>query len=101
MKNDYKRTDFKEIKENNSKHYFIRIQKQWVEVSFEVFKVYKSSYEKIYYENKRDYDKVFYFENLDLAFPYLNDMEISNQTEIIYKHDLIKKMMKIVSNLSK
>lgn len=26
MKNDYKRTDFKEIKENNSKHYFIHIQ---------------------------------------------------------------------------
>lgn len=44
---------------------------------------------------------MFYFENLDLAFPYLNDMKINHQAELIYKHDLIKKMMKIVSTLSK
>lgn len=101
MKNDYKRTDFKEVKENNNVHYFIRIQGYWIEIPLEVFKVYKTSYKKIYYENKRDYDKVFYFENIDLAVPYLKDWSNDNYIEQIYHQDFVKKLDYAISTLSK
>ena len=101
MKNDYKRKDFKEVKENNNKNYYIYIKNNWIKVSYEVFKICKSSYEKIYYENKRDYDKVLYFENIDLAVPYLSDWDNDNYIEQIYHQDLIKKLNYAISTLSK
>ena len=101
MKNDYKRTDFKEVKDNNNMHYFIRIQGYWIEIPLKVFKVYKASYKKIYYENKRDYDKVFYFENIDLAVPYLKDWSSDNYIEQIHYQDLIEKLNYAISTLSK
>ena len=101
MKNDYKRTDFKEVKENNNMHYFIRIQGDWIEIPLKVFKVYKASYKKIYYENKRDYDKVFYFEIIDLAVPYLKDWSSDNYIEQIHHQDFIEKLNYAISTLSK
>ena len=101
MKNDYKRTDFREIKENNNAHYFIRIQGYWIEIPLSVFKVYKASYKKIYYENIRDYDKVFYFEDLDLAVPYLDDWNNDNYIEQIYHQYLVEKLNSAISTLSK
>lgn len=35
---DYKRRDFKEIKDNNETRYFIRIKKEYIEIPVEVLK---------------------------------------------------------------
>ena len=45
---DYKKRDFKEIKINNKKKYFIKSGKKFIEVPIEVYRLYKADYMKTY-----------------------------------------------------
>ena len=50
---DYKKRDFKEIKIDNNKKYFIKIGKKFIEVPIEVYRIYKADYMKTYRLLKR------------------------------------------------
>ena len=50
---DYKKRDFKEIKINNKKKYFIKSGKEFLEVPIEVYRLYKADYMKTYRLLKR------------------------------------------------
>lgn len=50
---DYKKRDFKEIKTDNKKKYFIKIGKKSIEVPIEVYRIYKADYMKTYRLLKR------------------------------------------------
>lgn len=50
---DYKKRDFKEIKINNNKKYFIKSGKKFIEVPIEVYRLYKADYMKTYRLLKR------------------------------------------------
>lgn len=50
---DYKKRDFKEIKTDNKKKYFIKISKKSIEVPIEVYRIYKADYMKTYRLLKR------------------------------------------------
>jgi len=58
IKLDYKRRDFKEIKNNNETRYFIRVKKEYIEIPVEVFRVLKTDYLKTYRANKRDFERI-------------------------------------------
>ena len=58
IKLDYKRRDFKKIKNNDETRYFIRIKREYIEIPVEVFKVIKADYLKTHRANKKDIDRV-------------------------------------------
>lgn len=83
MKNDYKKNQFwiKEI--NGEKIHYIKIQNQWVEVTKEVYKICKNSYQKMNYEIKKDINNPHYLDinHIDLyghyqEFDYINEIYI-------------------------
>lgn len=52
---DYRRRDFKEIKtDNNEKKYFIRINKKFIEVPIEIYRLYRADYMRAYRTQIRD-----------------------------------------------
>ena len=66
---DYKAKDFKEIKsDNNKKKYFIRIDKEFIEVSKDVYRVYKADYMKTYrfLKRKEQYPHINYEDGLTI-----------------------------------
>lgn len=54
MKNDYEKSNFwiKEI--DGKKLYYIRMKNEFIEVSKDVFSICRNSYQKMYYEIKKD-----------------------------------------------
>ena len=47
MKNGYQRNDFAEVIKNGKREFYIRVNKTWVKVNREIFRVCKGSYKKI------------------------------------------------------
>ena len=64
---DYKKRDFKEIKINNKKKYFINSGKKFIEVPIEVYRLYKADYMKTYRSLKRKQGDVYKRQGLDHA----------------------------------
>lgn len=60
MKNDYRRTSFYIKKINDEEHYYIRVNKQWIAVTKDIYKVCNLSYKKMNYEMKRDDTNLLY-----------------------------------------
>ena len=58
IKLDYKRRDFKEIKNNNETRYFIWIKQEYIEIPVEVFKVIKADYLNTHRTNKKDIERI-------------------------------------------
>lgn len=99
MKNDFSRFDFYISKENNNKTYFLKINGKWIEVHKEIFNIFYNDYKKIYRDNLRNKDKVIYFENLDLAEPYLLDHNYQDIVHNIYQLDMRKSLYKALNEL--
>lgn len=64
MKNDYEKSNFwiKEI--DGKKIYYIRLKDEFIEVSQDVFSVCRNSYQKMYYEIKKD-ERVDYYSDIN------------------------------------
>lgn len=92
MKNDYQRNDFAEVIENGERKFYIRVNKTWLKVSREVFRVCKGSYQKILKDNYRDSDVIQHYEDVDAVYPYMLKKEKINITEYLYMKDLYKQL---------
>lgn len=99
---DYKGRDFREIKINNKeKKYFIRIAKEYVEVSKEVYGVYKADYLRTYrsYKKKEDYAHTTYEEDRMIdKDKHILDMNHYNIVQIDKKdsiHSLLESMKQL------
>lgn len=99
MKNDYRKNHFW-VKENTSgKIYYIKIQKQWVEVNKDIYAICRNSYQKMNYEIKKDINNPRYSDinNIDLyghyqEFDYINE---------IYIEDIKKLLITLLQELDK
>ena len=58
MLNDFRGRDFWIINKENKTVYCLRLNGKWVQVTKEVYSIYKSSYQKMYREYQRDKDAV-------------------------------------------
>lgn len=98
---DYKKRDFKEIKTENNKKYFIRIDKKFIEVPTEVYRIYKADYMKAYRLSKRKqrlsqmtYEDDFMSDNniMDMDKYYIDQID---KNELIHN---LSKVMKLLDN---
>ena len=87
---------------DNEEHrkYYIKVNSEYVEVSEEVFKTIRSSYDQMRYIHHMEVAKsVLYFEDIDLATFFVS----KNETELIDKivvHDLYMKVLNEISLLN-
>lgn len=58
MLNDFRNKDFRIIKKEDKTIYYIRLYGKWLQITKEVYFIYKNSYQKMYREYKRDKDAV-------------------------------------------
>lgn len=98
---DYKRRDFKEIKIDNKKKYFIKSSKGFIEVPINVYRIYKADYMKTYRLLKRKeklsqitYEEDFMLNNniIDMNKYYIEKI---NKKELIHN---LSKAIKLLDN---
>lgn len=96
---DYKKRDFKEIKINNKKKYFINSGKKFIEVPTEVYRLYKADYMKTYrsFKRKQGLSQITYEE--DFMLNSIIDMD-RYYIEQINKKELIHNLSKIIKLLN-
>ena len=103
MHNDYKRWSIKTVKDKEYLHYFIYTEKlkEYIEVSEEVYKVCKSSYDKMRYEIKNKVERsVISYEDIDQSTFFIMDKKIQNNSiDDIYLHELAELAKKEIFNL--
>lgn len=89
---DYKRKDFKEIKEaNGNKKYHIKVNGKYIEVTKDVFYVYKNEYKRIRYRQKlKGKNPTYNYKNNDKSYP----------VDELFHKEMIDKMMTILSYLN-
>ena len=97
---DYKKRDFKEIKIDNKKKYFIRSGNEFIEVPTEVYRIYKADYMKTYrlLKRKQGLSQITYEEDfmlnsiIDMDRYYIEQI---NKKEIIHN---LSKTIKLLNN---
>ena len=96
---DYKKRDFKEIKINNKKKYFIKSGKKFIEVPIEVYRLYKADYMKTYrlLKRKQGLSQITYEE--DFMLNSIIDME-RYYIEQINKKELLHNLSKAIKLLN-
>ena len=96
---DYKKRDFKEIKINNNKKYFIKSGKKFIEVPIEVYRLYKADYMKTYrlLKRKQGLSQITYEE--DFMLNNIIDMD-RYYIEQINKKELIHSLSKAIKLLN-
>lgn len=100
--NDYSKYDFYNYKDANDgiRHYFIKVNKQMIEVSKDVYYVCYNSYRKQLRDNIRDQNfKLFSFDAMNLDGHCLLDKLMSEQSEV-EKDERIHKVLQIMNTLS-
>lgn len=96
---DYKKRNFKEIKINNKKKYFIKSGKKFIEVPIEVYRLYKADYMKTYrlLKRKQGLSQITYEE--DFMLNSIIDMD-RYYIEQINKKELIHNLSKAIKLLN-
>ena len=96
---DYENSDFKIERNKDSIKYFIKVKKEFIEVSEDVFKVCRSSYDKIRYTYKNEVARsVLYYEDIDQAtFLFSNDKKSIDDE--IYIKDLVNLAINEINEL--
>ena len=65
---DYQKSSFKIKKDNDDTIYYLNVDHNYIEVNEEIFKVFKSSYDKLRYTYKQEIaNLVHIMKNIDLA----------------------------------
>ena len=65
MLNDFRNKDFRIIKKEDKTIYYIRLYGKWLQITKEVYSIYKNSYQKMYREYQRDKDAVEFTEYVE------------------------------------
>lgn len=99
MKNDFKRFDFRIQKDNSKIEYYIRIDHIWVQISKEVYSLYRNSYRKINRDNKRD-KGLCHFDDIELAALHSIETNEMNILDSIHVRELFQKLHKVIERLS-
>ena len=95
-KYDYSRKSFKTIEKDGITKYYLRVNREYIEVSEDVFKVCRSSYDKARHTYQMEVAKsVLYFEDIDLATFFVSIQQKSILDEIII-HDLYRRVIEII-----
>lgn len=99
MKNDFRRYDFRIQKDNSKIDYYIRINHKWLQISKEIYCLYRNSYRKINRDNKRD--KILcYFEDIELATLHSAKTNEMNILDSMHERNLFQKLHKTIKKLS-
>ena len=98
MKNDYEKSNFwiKEI--DGKKIYYIRMENEFIEVSKDVFSVCKNSYQKMYYEIKKD-ARVSHYSDVNQIHIF-NCFYDFNYTEYLFNKEITNKVKDAIQLLS-
>lgn len=99
---DYRKNYFKIVYgENNTKKYYFFINKEYIEVSEEIFKICKRDYDRNRYYYKNQVDRsIVVFDNIDLSTFYVVNRGIQiDYTKDIFIHDLVNQIKKDISYL--
>lgn len=97
-KYDYGKESFKIIISKNNKRYFIKIDEKFIEISKDIFKICKSSYDKIRYTYKQEVAKsVIYYENFDSATFFIHEKD--SPIEQIYIKDIARLVLNEITLL--
>ncbi|WP_455684682.1 hypothetical protein [Thomasclavelia sp.] len=98
---DYNKHYFLEKNIKNEKKYYFRLDKEYIEVSEEIFKLCKSNYNKIRYHYKTKVDRsIFDTEDIDQSTFFVVDKDI--ETDIVRQiliNDLAKQAIADIVNL--
>lgn len=98
-KYDYSKNSFKVNGDKEHRQYYIKVNSEYVEVSEEVFKTIRSSYDQMRHIHHMEVAKsVLYFEDIDLATFFVSKREMDLLDKIII-HDLYLKVINEISLL--
>lgn len=96
-KYDYNPKTFR--KTNNI--YFIKIKSKYVKIDIAIYKIIKSSYDKIRYTYKKELaESVTYYDDIDSASFFVLEKNDKSLAEKIYIHDLYIKVVSEINKLS-
>lgn len=96
MKNDYKRNDFWEIEINGEKHYYIKVKKQRIEVTRDVYCVCRNSYMKIYNNAYADSIRI---QHCDSDLYLFENYHYYDPERMLEKHETEKMINKAIALL--
>ena len=98
-KYDYSKNSFKANGDKEHRQYYIKVNSEYAEVSEEVFKTIRSSYDQMRHIHHMEVAKsVLYFEDIDLATFFVSKREMDLLDKIII-HDLYLKVINEISLL--
>jgi len=87
---DYEKNSFRIELCSEGKRYYLKVKNSYIEVTEDVYKVCKSSYNKIRYTYQQETAKsVIYYDNLDSAVFFIPKNDISLE-EKLYMKDLVQ-----------
>ena len=95
---DYQKSSFKIKNYNDDTIYYLNVDHNYIEVNEEIFKVFKSSYDKLRYTYKQEIaNSVSHYEDIDLATSFFIKKIVSKIIEFLllpikYFYKIIKKL---------
>lgn len=95
MLNDFRGRDFWIINKENKTIYYLRLNGSWMQVTKEVYSIYKSSYQKMYREYQRDKDAVEFTEYVESKY-----VKETNPLEFIVLNEMKDRLEKAIYILS-
>ncbi len=99
MQNDFRNWDFWVEKDQfNNKKYYMKINGEWIEISKEVYSVYKRSYQKMYRVLKKESDSVDYYGDIEILAESCVNQDLIEEIVLNDKKRLLHKIMKNLSD---
>mgnify|MGYP003248915041 FL=1 len=75
---DYKKSSFKTVNNSGKKNYYIKINQDYIEITEDVYKTCKSSYDKLRYTYKQEVaHSVSHYEDMDIATSFCLHQNVS------------------------
>lgn len=96
MLNDFRGRDFWIINKENKTVYCLRLNGKWMQVTKEVYSIYKSSYQKMYREYQRDKDAVELTEYVENK--YVKEANSLNSIVLNEMKDRLEKAIQLLSD---
>ncbi len=83
MLNDFRNKDFRIIKKEDKTIYYIRLYGKWLQITKEVYSIYKNSYQKMYRDALKGKDVIEFTEYVENQ--YMKDI---NPLDDLYLHEV-------------
>lgn len=94
MQNDFENKDFWVEKDQfNKKRYYIRMYGKWIEITKEVYAVYKNSYQKMYRMLNKESDLVDYYGDIDIVTESHVNPNLLDKIWIDYMKEILHKAL--------